>query len=477
MKGLDIVSEFSRLQLLSNRHAFRILKELQIMPLSGAQLAEKLGMKTPRVIYYLKKLEASGFARQVALKPVRGNREKFYCAVAQNFLLSAGLDETEKSDSGMNNSLNSSYIEYFLKRDLDLDLNEFARVVLLDYLAIQPGEKVVISFEEQNIGIYIKIVALLRRIGAHYRTLVRDPLLAREMLLNLPEKEIEIFYEGIAETVDWADVWIDLKRSAISDTKGVSGEKLDFVKKVRRQSMIGINERPDMRAIIISIPRFEERFHTDPEALEKLTMFWKTASANAGEFSIARNLADKICNFANFSVHTGQNNVLHVSVDREKFVIDAGPLSSSKISNIFCIPSGEIAFVPLLSDLSGSIYMDYCELDYAKARGINLQVEKGIVTDCRVESGDKRMEEYFRTADLLEKTISQVGFGLNPAARSISYIPKLDTKIFGSFHITFGDNRAIGGDITGYTTWDIIAEKPMVTSDNNIILNNGVFYI
>jgi len=121
--------------------------------------------------------------------------------------------------------------------------------------------------------------------------------------------------------------------------------------------------------------------------------------------------------------------------------------------------------------------MDYCELDYAKARGINLQVENGIVTDCRIESGDKQLEEYFKTADSQKKTISQVGFGLNPAARSVSYIPKLDTKIYGSFHLTFGDNRAVGGDITGYTAWDIIVEKPTVTCNNDVILNDGVFNI
>lgn len=477
MKGLDIVSEFSKLQLLSNKYAFQILKELQKMPQSGVQLAEKLGMKTPRVIYYLKKLEHSGFTRQIPHKPVRGNREKFYCVVAQNFLLSAGLEETGESNSGINNSLNNSYIEYFLKRDLDLDLNEFARVVLTDYLSIQPEERVVISFEEQNIGIYFKIVAHLRRIGAHYRTLVSDPVLAREMLFSLPEKEVEIFYKGIAESVNWADVWIDLKRSVISDKEGVSKKRLSFVTEIRRQSMVGINEKPDMKAIIISIPRFEERFHTDPDALEKLTMFWKAASVSASEFSISRDIAERIHEYETFTIHTGKDNVLHVSVDREKYFIDAGPFSSSKINNVFCIPSGEITFVPVLSDLSGSIYMDCCELDDAEARGIYLQVENGIVTDCWIESGDKRLEEYFRTSDLEEKTISQVGFGLNPAVRSVSYIPKLDTKIFGSFHITFGDNRAIGGDITGYTTWDIIAEKPRVTCNNEVILDKGVFII
>lgn len=477
MKGLNIVSEFSKLQLLSNRHAFQILKELQKMPQSGVQLAEKLGMKTPRVIYYLKKLEHSGFARQIAHKPVRGNREKFYCAAAQNFLLSAGLEETGESDSWMNSSLNNSYIEYFLKRDLDLDLNEFARVVLSDYLSIQPEEKVVISFEEQNIGIYLKIVTYLRRIGAYYRTLVSDPALAREMLFSLPEKEVEIFYKGIAETVDWADVWIVLKRSAILDKEGVSKERLGFVPGVRRQSLIGINEKPDMRAIIISIPRFEEEFHTDPDALEKLTMFWKAASVSAGEFSTARDLAERIRKHDTFTIHTGKDNVLNITVDREKYFIDAGPFSSSKINNVFCIPSGEITFVPVMSEISGSIYMDCCELDNAEASGIHLHVENGIVTDCRIESGDKRLEEYFRVSDLQEKTISQVGFGLNPAVRSISNIPKLDTKIFGSFHLTFGDNRAIGGDITGYTTWDIITGKPRITSNNEIVLDKGVFTI
>ncbi|MCD4707283.1 MAG: winged helix-turn-helix transcriptional regulator [Candidatus Sabulitectum sp.] len=42
--------------------------------MSGVQLAEKLGMKTPRIIYYLKKLEKTGLARQIPRKPEQGYR-------------------------------------------------------------------------------------------------------------------------------------------------------------------------------------------------------------------------------------------------------------------------------------------------------------------------------------------------------------------------------------------------------------------
>lgn len=477
MKGLDIVTDFDKLQLLSNMYAFRILKELQKEPMSGVQLAEKLGIKTPRVIYYLKKLEKSGLAKKIARKPVRGNREKFYCAVAQDFLISAGLDETDESNSGMNKSLSNSYLEYFLKRDLDLDLDEFARVVLTDYLKIQPEEKVVIAFEEQNIGIYKKIIMHLRQIGAHSRTLIKDRSLEREMLMNLPEKEVKIFYNGIAEMVDWADAWIDLRRSAISNTDGIPKQRLDFIIEERKRAMSDIIDKPDIRCILISIPRFEERFHTDPYVLEKLTKFWKAASVNSNEFNVVRNLADKIYDFENFSIKTGQNHILRVSVDRTKFFIDAGPYSSSNSNSLLYLPSGEISFIPFLSGLSGSIYLDYCELESTETKGIILHVKNGIVTDCTVESGDKRLEEYFRTSDRIEKTISQVGFGLNPVATSMSYIPRLDTKLFGSFHLTFGSNQVLGGDISGYNTWDIIAEKPEVTCNKQVILSNGVFNI
>lgn len=477
MKGLDIVSDFDKLQLLSNKHAFRILKELQKESFSGIQLAEKLGMTAPHVIYYLKKLEKSGLARQIERKPIRGNREKFYCAVAQEFLMSAGLDEIDEFNSGINASLNNSYIEYFMKRDLDLDLDEFARVVTSDYLSIQQGDKVVITFEEKNIGIYIKIVTQLRRIGAQYRTIVNDRILAREMLMNLPEREIGILYNGIAEMVDWADAWIELKRSVVPDTKGIPKKRLDFVTEERRRALRGINEKSDTRAIIISIPGFEERFHIDHNALEKLTTFWKAASVNSDGFRNVSDLAGRIRDLDHFNIHTGQDSVLHVRVDREKYFIDAGPFSSSNINNLFLIPSGEISFVPYLSDLSGNIYMDYCELDYTEAKGIHLKVENGVVTDCKVESGDNRLEEYFKTSDIKGRTISQVGFGLNTAARSMTNIPRLDTKIFGSFHLSFGSNLAVGGDISGYTTWDIIAEKPKITRDGKVILNNGKYYI
>lgn len=477
MKGLEIISDFAKLQVLSNKYAFRILKELQKEPLSGVQLAEKLGMKTPRVIYYLKKLEKSGLAKQIARKPVRGNREKFYCAVAQDFLISAGLDEMGESNSVMNANLSNSYLDYFLKRDLDLDLDEFVRVVLTDYLAIQPEEKVVIAFEEQNIGIYKKFILHLHRIGAHYRTLIKDNLLEREMLMNLPEKEIRIFYNNIAETVAWSDAWIALQRLAIPDKEGIPKKRLDFIIKERRRALSGINEKPGTRAIIISIPRFEEKFHTDPDVVEKLTTFWKAASVNRDEFRNVSDLAGRIRNLEDFSIHTGQDNVLQMRVDCSKHFIDAGPFSSSSVNNMFLVPSGEIAFVPYLSGLSGNIYMDHCELDYTEAKGIHLQVENGIVTNCRIENGDDRLEDYFRTSDKKGRTISQVGFGLNPAARSMSYIPKLDAKVFGSFHLSFGSNLAIGGNISGFTTWDIIAEKPKVICNKKVILNNGIFYI
>lgn len=471
MKGLEIVSDFEKLQLLSNRHAFRMLKELQKEPMSGVQLAEKLGMKTPRSIYYLKKLEKAGLARQAPRKPEQGYREKCYCAVSQDFLISAGPDGLDEPGSGIHISLSNSYLEYFLERDLDLE--EFARVVIEDYMSIQSGEKVVVAFEEQDMSVYIKIITQLRRIGANYRTLVKNSTFDREMLVNLPEKEIRVFYNNIAETVAWSDTWIALQRPAIPDQEGIPQKRIDFITEERRRALSGINEKQEKRAIVISIPRFEERFHTDPDILEKLSTFWKAASVNGDEFSRMRDLAIKIRDLERFSIYTGQDNVLNVHVDRSKFFIDAGPFSSSGNNNMYLIPSGEIAFVPYSSGLSGSIYLDHCELDFTEAKGIHLQVENGIVTDCRIESGDNRLEEYFKTSDRLRKTISQVGFGLNPAARSMSYIPRLDAKVFGSFHLSFGGNLAIGGDVSGYTTWDIITEKPKVTCNNNVIIENG----
>lgn len=68
---------------------------------------------------------------------------------------------------------------------------------------------------------------------------------------------------------------------------------------------------------------------------------------------------------------------------------------------------------------------------------------------------------------------SEFGIGLNTLAkcRGISYIE--DESAYGTFHIGFGRNLALGGSHNAAGHFDIVTHNPTIVVDNKVIMKNG----
>ncbi len=476
MKGLHIVSDFDELQLLSNRLAYRILLELQKGPASGAQIAELFGIKSPRVNYYLKKLEKYGLAERVKHKPLRGNREKFYQATAREYLISAGCSESVSPE--INASISNSYLDHFLINVMDIDLDSFVSSIIDDYLRVKPGENVIVVFNEKNLGLLKRVIIKLRQTGARYRTHLSSMDVTQHLWSSLDIDNVKTFYDQVGEEIEWADVWLNLELSSEPDISGIPDSRVKSISTIRGQIMSDIVKKSGLRSLAIYYPPFEKEFFTDRNILERMDAYWKALSVNISDYERINAIGKYVVGKGTFIIETGRSNKLEVKFDEKRYFIDAGPLTDAPIrENSFYLPSGEIALLPCEGGVNGDIFCEFCDPRIGDISGVHLKIENSIVTDVTAEGSLERLQTVFDSFGEEGRTVGQICFGMNPAVRDIELLPELAKKLYGSVHLSFGNNVMVGGTISRPKTWDLVSISPRVRTCEKQFLNEGQFDI
>lgn len=133
------------------------------------------------------------------------------------------------------------------------------------------------------------------------------------------------------------------------------------------------------------------------------------------------------------SLKTGDNCKLHISTKGRKWYLDAGDGD---------IPCGEIYIAPLETETNGQIYFEtlYTE-DWGAFHQVTLTVENGVVAS----ADNPVLHNHFATLETADKTVCELGFGLNTGVTDLCGYTVLDEKSHGTFHIAIGMNTMFGG--------------------------------
>lgn len=133
------------------------------------------------------------------------------------------------------------------------------------------------------------------------------------------------------------------------------------------------------------------------------------------------------------SIHTGDNCTLHLELTGRKWLLDAGEGD---------LPCGEIYIAPIEDKTQGSIYFEEFYLEEKRYRCVTLQIENGEVNN----SNHEDIAKYFLEQQKENRTVCELGFGMNPNVTSLCGYTVLDEKMSGTFHIAVGANTMFGGN-------------------------------
>lgn len=108
------------------------------------------------------------------------------------------------------------------------------------------------------------------------------------------------------------------------------------------------------------------------------------------------------------------------------------------------------------------------------AAPVTLQLAEGRIREIEDTADGRRLQTYIEEyRDARMYTASELGIGLNSLAKCLgnSYIE--DESAYGTFHIGFGRNLALGGRHEANGHFDLIARRPDIYADNRMIVQRG----
>ena len=187
---------------------------------------------------------------------------------------------------------------------------------------------------------------------------------------------------------------------------------------------------------------------------------------------MGRPVADKITKSERVVVTTKKGTNVAFCVKDRKAGIFAGS----------CTGRGRVAsssfevYVPIVETMTNGVVIADGSLGYLGAikSPIELVFEAGYLVEINGKEDASRLKRYMESFN--DKEIycaAELGIGLNTKSKceGVCYIE--DESTYGTFHIGFGRNIALGGNHEAKGHFDIVTHKPDIIADDIILMNEG----
>lgn len=154
---------------------------------------------------------------------------------------------------------------------------------------------------------------------------------------------------------------------------------------------------------------------------------------------------ERFAGAAQVAVRTGEDHVLRLDLSGRTWLIDAGDGD---------LPCGEIYIAPVEGKTSGSVFFKNFYLEGKKYADVTLEITNGEVSG----SSHREIAERFAQMPRENRTVCELGLGMNPNVTELCGYSLLDEKMAGTFHIAVGANTMFGGENAANDHMDFVGQ-------------------
>ena len=187
---------------------------------------------------------------------------------------------------------------------------------------------------------------------------------------------------------------------------------------------------------------------------------------------MGRPVADKITKSERVVVTTKKGtNVAFCVKDRKAGIFVGSCTGRGRVAS-----SSFEVYVPIVETMTNGVVIADGSLGYLGAikSPIELVFEAGYLVEINGKEDATRLKRYMESFN--DKEIycaAELGIGLNTKSKCEGACYIEDESTYGTFHIGFGRNIALGGNHEAKGHFDIVTHKPDITADDIILMNEG----
>lgn len=180
-------------------------------------------------------------------------------------------------------------------------------------------------------------------------------------------------------------------------------------------------------------------------------------------------------------INSSNGTNLSFSIKNRRPYIEDGTFTTfADYQKVYAInlPAGEICIAPIETSANGTINFDETYLNFAKkVKNLKLKYSNGRLTSISGGIGINSFKKLLRTATGDKEFIGEFGIGLNTSVKKLTGNYGIDEKMYGTIHISNGENRVMGGKNISSFHHDLILKNPTFFIDGCCIMKNGEILI
>ncbi len=183
---------------------------------------------------------------------------------------------------------------------------------------------------------------------------------------------------------------------------------------------------------------------------------------------INEKLIKKLKNKNRIKITTKNGTNVTFFVKDRKWISDDGIYT--KKGSFGNLPAGEIFTAPLENKTNGMI-IDAMLGDGKKLeKNIKIKIENGFISEINGGHLVHRFKKMLKNK--LYKNVAELGIGTNHKAKITGNVLE-DEKVYGAFHIAFGNNKHFGGRVDVPFHVDFVVKNPTIYADDVLLMKDG----
>ena len=452
IKKLQIISKHSQVKELGNALEFDMLKELIRSAATCQQLATAFNVSKQKVHYNLTKMMEEGLI-EVVEEPGNG-KEVYYRATAKNYVLDFSLGE--HLGGGLINS--RGVINNILEGEYNLNLSAIAAKLLKHSLKLRSRQKLLIVTGKYNLPLVEKILLEAGRMNIRCTTIYQDSQLLKAKYEEYSLTAFHADYNHFNRLLKAHDAYLNLNGEArhiqLSDPEKIQIRAMAYAashgilkdRKIRVAMMPGLLNDTLSENSIESELQFWKALDVDYEKLSQETMSICSNFASAGEIKLSSYEAS-------------------LTFQTERVLAESGSFGESPCqSPVINYPGGEVLILPKSASAHGRIRGDVAYAFGEKIIQPSLEIRNGEISSFSAAVNQDLLARAIAEGGSDGRKVALICMGTNPNVSLSNIDMSFSQKSRGLVTVWWGDNRSIGGQVTGGCEWFVQIEKPSLKS-------------